>query len=98
MDIVNNQEILDKVAQQYSDLKLENAKMVDRMHEKYNQPYDFSTAVDIVLEYGNNDLLAGMEKIKDIRIDDIYDEDDARKRRFLVSAYRVVFSEMSKLF
>ena len=87
-----------KTDKQFQEMGLENAKMVDKMHKKFNQPYNFNQAVNIVLEHGGNDLLFGMQRIKEIRIDDIYDEDDAKRREYLVSAYRVVHENMNKLF
>ena len=91
--------IIDKAQKEYDIAKLANTKKIDTMHSKWNQPYSFDKASQIVKDFADGDLLLGMEKIADIKsIDYCYDEDDFKKGTHLVSAYRVVFSNMAKLF
>jgi len=55
-------------------------------------------AIEIVTGFGKGDLLLGMEKIADIKSTDYcYDEDDFQQGRYLVSAYRVVHANFTKL-
>jgi len=91
--------IIDKAHKEFDMAKEANTKKIDTMHSKWNQPYSFEKASQIVKDFADGDLLLGMEKIADIKsIDYCYDEDDFKKGTYLVSAYRIVFSNMAKLF
>ena len=89
---------MNNIDKQFNELGLKGALMVDKMADKFNRDYNFQQASDIVRGHGGEDLLLGMEKIKAIRIDELYDIEDANHKEHLVSAYRVVYKNMAKLF
>ena len=93
-----NDKYFAKIDKEFNALGLNGAFMVDKMHMKFNIPMDFAKAAEVVTEAGDYDMLLGMERIKAIRIDELFDEEIAEHKTYLVSAYRVVFSNMSKLF
>ena len=64
---------------------------------KFSTPLTFLEAAERVASIGKGDLLIGMEKIKKMRSDDIYDEDDFRRRVYTVNAYLSVLNSMSLL-
>tara|TARA_R110002020_G_C15998773_1_gene750035 strand:- start:196 stop:441 length:246 start_codon:yes stop_codon:yes gene_type:complete len=72
--------------------------MINTMSDQWRFDMLFTEAVDVVHDFGGEDLLKGMEKIKVMRSDNIYDEDDFKKRVHLVNAYHVVSENMNKIF
>ena len=91
--------IIEKAEKEFDMAKAAKTKMIDTMHSMWNQPYDLPYAIEMVTSFGKGDLLLGMEKIADIKSTDYcYDEDDFKRGTYLVTAYRVVHKNMSKLF
>ena len=91
--------IIEKAEKEFDMAKAAKTKMIDTMHAKWEQPYNLELATEIVKDFGRGNLLRGMEKIADIKSTDYcYDEDDFKRGTYLVTAYRVVHKNMSKLF
>jgi len=90
--------IIEKAEKEFDMAKAAKTRKIDTMHSMWNQPYDLPKAIEIVTDFGKGDLLLGMEKIADIKSTDYcYDEDDFKRGTFLVSAYRVVHANFTKL-